>query len=166
MGRRVMTVPTWSAVAVANATNMVDAQHFSLKGGSATQRTYLLEVYCGGLATSSAPSILQLARHSTVGVTGMSLAGGSEEALDGAMADLAAPAVPYNTSTTKPQADATALLGSYAVNLFGGLVRKQWNPNEGPNVYSATASLGELGLNAFTGSTTGSLGTHFEYETI
>ena len=167
MGRRVFVVPTWSAVAVGDAANMVDQQHVSIKGGSSTQRSQLLEVYCGGLATSSAPSILQLARHSTVGATLTALAGpNSDEPLDGAMADLAAPALPYWASTTKPQADANAKLGTYAVNLFGGAVRKQWNPGEGPIISGNSASLGELGMNAFTGSTTGSLGTHYEYETI
>jgi hypothetical protein len=167
MARRIFTVPTWSAVAVGDGSNFTDAQHVSIKGGSGTQRVMILELYCGGLGTSSAPSILQLARHSVVGATLTALAGpNSDEPSDPASADLAAPALPFVASTTKPQADANAKLGSYAVNLFGGLVRKQWNPGEGPSILGNTASFGELGLNAFTGSTTASLGTHFEYEPL
>lgn len=165
MARWSFTVPTWSCVAVADGAAFTDLQHVSIQGGSGTQRVDILEVYSGGLATASAPLILQLARHSTVGATLTALAGpNSVEQLDPATAALAAPVLPFVASTTKPQADANAKLGSYAFNAFGGLVRKQWNPGEGPSILGNTASFGELGLNGFTGTTTGSIGSHIEFE--
>ena len=167
MARIIFTVPSWTPVAVADTTNMTDAGHVSIKGGSTTQVTNLLEVYCGGLATASANMPIQLARHSTVGATLTALAGpNSEEPSNPATAALAAPALPYVASTTKPQADANAKLGSYAFNAFGGLVRKQWNSGEGPSLLGNTASFGELGLNCFTGGTVGLMASHFEYESL
>lgn len=167
MARLVFVVPTWTPVAVADGANFTDAGHMSIQGGSATQRTNITEVYCGGGATASAPTLLQLARHSTVGGTLTALAGpNSQEPNDPATAALAAPVVPFIASTTKPQADANAKLSSFAFNAFGGLVRKQWNPGEGPSMLGASASFGELGLNAYTGGTPGVMGSHIEYETL
>ena len=100
MARWSANVPTWTPVAVADTTNFTDAGHMSLQGGSSTQVNKLIEVYMGGQAGASSPSIMLLARDSTVGVT---LSVGRLAALDPATAALAAPPVVFNTATTKPQ---------------------------------------------------------------
>ena len=166
MARSIFTVATFTPTAVADTTNFTDAAHMSIKGGSSTQSVEILEVFLGGQATASAPAIVQLARHSTVGATLTALAGpNSDEPSDPASAALAAPVLPFVASTTKPQADANAKLGNYSFNAFGGLVRKQWNPGEGPKILGNTASFGELGINGFTGSNaSATMGGHIEYE--
>lgn len=161
MARWSSNQPTWSAVAVADTTNFVDTQHHCLQGGSSTQRINVLEVYAGGQATASAPSILLFARDSTVGAT---LSVGRNVALDPATAALAAPPVTFNTATTKPQRAATLSLLNLSVNLFGGIVRWVAAPGEEIGMLGNAANAGELSLSAFTGSTTGSLGSHFIYE--
>lgn len=166
MANLVFVVPSWTPVAVADTTNFTDAGHMSLKGGSSTQRTKIKEVFCGGVAGSSAPTLLQLARHSTVGATLTALgSGNSEEPYKTDTAALAAPVTPFIASTTKPQADVNAKLGSFAFNAFGGAIRKEWAPGEEPNMLGNAASAGELGLNAFTGGTPGLMGSHIVYET-
>ena len=156
-------IPTWTPVAVADTTAMTDAGHQTLQGGSSTQRIDLLEVYMGGQAGSSSPSIMQVGRTSTVGAT---LTAGRFAALDPATAALAAPPVCYGTSTTKPQRSATlgALL-NLSFNAFGGIVRWVAAPGEELKLLGNAASFGELSLNAFTGGTPGLMGSHFIVET-
>lgn len=167
MARRIVTFANFTPTAVADATNITDGTHISIQGASATQVTEILEIFLGGLATASAPTVMQLARHSQVGTGSLTLStGASDEQLDPATAALAAPAVPFTAAATnKPQSDSAARLGSYAFNAFGGLVRNKWNPSEGPKMLGASASFGELGLNAFTGGTPGAMGGHIIYET-
>ena len=154
-------VPTWSAVAVADTTNYTDTQHMSLQGGSSTQVNKIIEAYIGGQATASAPSILILARDSTVGAT---LSVGRLAALDPATAALAAPPVVFNTATTKPQRSATLSLLQLSFNAFGGIVRWVAAPGEEIGMLGNTASFGEVSLSAYTGSTTGSLSSHVIFE--
>lgn len=156
-------VRTWTPVAVADTTNFTDAGHMTLQGGSSTQRINLLEVYMGGQAGASAPSIMQVGRNSTVGAT---LSGGvGPAALDPSSAALAAPPVVYNTATTKPQRSSTlgALL-ALSFNAFGGIVRWVAAPGEEIGLLGNTASLGELSLSAFTGGTPGLMSSHFVFE--
>ena len=161
MSRWSVNVPTWTPVAVADTTNFTDAGHMSLQGGSTTQRINVIEVYMGGQAGASSPTIMLLARHSTVGVT---LSVGRLAALDPATAALAAPMVVFNTSTTKPQRSATLSLLNLSFNAFGGIVRWVYSPGEEVGLLGSTASLGELGLSAFTGGTPGLMGSHMIIE--
>lgn len=156
------SVPTWTPVAVADATNYTDAGHHTLQGGSATQRIQLLEVYMGGQAGASSPCIMQLGRTSTVGAT---LTAGRFAPLDPHTAALAAPPVAYNTSTTKPQRSATlgALL-NLSYNAFGGIVRWVAAPGEEIVQFGNAVNLGELSLSAFTGGTPGLTGSHMIVE--
>lgn len=158
------SVPTWTPVAVADTTAMTDGGHHTLQGGSSTQRINVLEVYMGGQAGASSPSIMQVGRTSTVGGT---LTAARLAALDPSTAALAAPPVAYQTSTTKPQRSSTlgALL-NLSFNAFGGIVRWVAAPGEELTLLGNTASLGELSLNAFTGGTPGLMGSHFILEPL
>lgn len=156
------SVPTWTPVAVADTTNMTDAGHQTVQGGSTTQRGSVVEIYMGGQAGASAPSIMQFGRTSTVGAT---LTAARLAALDPSIAALAAPPTNYTTSTTKPQRSSTlgALL-NLSFNAFGGIVRWVAAPGEEISFLGNTASLGELSLNAFTGGTPGLTGSHIIIE--
>ena len=50
-------VSTFTPVAVADTANYTDGGYMGLMGGSTTQRIDVSEVYLGGQATSSAPTI-------------------------------------------------------------------------------------------------------------
>lgn len=154
--------PTWTPIAVADTTNFTDTGHMTLQGGSGTQLINFVEVFMGGQAGASSPSIMLVARDSTVGAT---LSVGRFAALNPATAALAAPPTLFNTATTKPQRSSTLSLLNLSFNAFGGLVR--WNASPGRDEFALlgnTASLGEISLSAFTGGTPGLMGSHFLVE--
>lgn len=151
----------WTPIAVADTTAFTDTGYMALQGGSGTQRIKISEVYMGGQATASAPSIMLVARDSTVGVT---LSVGRLAALDPATAALAAPPVVFNTATTKPQRSATLSLLNLSFNAFGTLVRWVAGPDSELVLLGNTASFGEISLSAFTGGTPGLVGSHFIFE--
>jgi len=164
MARWAAAIPSWTPVAVADAINMTDNGHHTIQGGSGTQRGELREVYLGGLAGASSPTIMVLGRNSTVGAT---LTAGRLAALDPSSAALAAPPTSYGASTTKPQRSATlGMLLHLGLNAFGGIVRWYMGPDQVISYLGNTASLGELSLNAFTGGTPGLLGSNIVFETL
>src|SRR5271167_1332969 len=127
MAKRSHSITTITPTATADAANLVSATFLgALLGGSATQRTQILEIYMGGQATSSAPSIMILGRDSTIGITGTLGTGESDAALDPETAALGAPVQNGNTWATPPQRSATLHLLNLSFNAFGGIVR--WMP--------------------------------------
>lgn len=164
MSRWSTVVPTWTPTAVADTTAMTDNGHHTLQGGSGTQRLELREVYMGGQAGASSPTIMVLGRTSTVGAT---LTAARNAAVDPATAALAAPPLPYVASTTKPQrATASGMLLNLGFNAFGGIVRWVNGPDEIVSILGNTQPLGELSLNAFTGGTPGALSSGILYEAL
>jgi len=169
MAKRSVSVTTQTPTATADTTNLVDATYpFILQGGSATQRSNIIEVYLGGQAGSSSPTFWVLARDSQVATGANSNgAGQNDAALDAATAALAAPALTGNTNATnKPQRSSTLKLLNLSINGFGGVVRWVAAPFEEISVVGNTASLGEISLSAFTGGTPGAFGSHMIYETL
>lgn len=167
MAKRSFKLSTWTPVAVADATNFTDNGYQGLMGGSTTQVIKLLEVYMGGQAGSSSPSIMVLSRDSTVQATPTALTTGqSNAAFDPNTAALAAPPVAFTASTTKPQRSATLGLLNLSYNAFGGIVRWVAAPGEEITVLGNTASLGEISLSAYTGGTPGLTGAHIIYEPL
>lgn len=164
MARWSAAIPTWTPVAVADTVAFTDGGHQTIQGGSTTQRGELREVYMGGQAGASSPTIMVLGRTSTVGATLTAL---RLAALDPSSAPLAAPPVNFGASTTKPQRSATlGMLLNLSFNAFGGIVRWVNGPDEIISYLGNTASLGELSLNAFTGGTPGLLGSNIVFETL
>lgn len=164
MARWAAVIPSWTPIAVADTVAMTDNGHQTLQGGSATQRGELREVFLGGQAGASSPTLMVLGRTSTVGVT---LTAARLAALDPATAALGTPPVNYAVSTTKPQRSATlGMLLNLSFNAFGGIVRWYCGPDEIISFLGNAASLGELSLNAFTGGTPGLLGSNIVFETL
>ena len=156
--------PTWTPTAVADTTNMTDSGHHTVQGGVSGQRLELREVYLGGQAGASSPSIMVLGRTSTVGAT---LTAGRLAPIDAASVLIANPPVSYQVSTTKPQRSATlGMLLNLSFNAFGGIVRWYAGPDEVIASSGAAASTGELSLNAFTGGTPGLLGSNIVLEAV
>ena len=167
MARWTFKVSTFTPVAVADTTNFTDAGYMGLMGGSTTQRLEIYEIFLGGQATASAPSIMIFSRDSTVQATPTALStGNSNAAHDPATAALAAPQIAFVASTTKPQRSATLGLANMSYNAFGGLVRLQLPPTAPFKTLGNTASFGEVSLSAFTGGTPGLTGAHIIYETV
>lgn len=163
MARWSANIPTWTPVSVADTTNFTNSGFQAVQGGTSTQRTNIWEVYMGGQATSSSPSIMLLARDSTV-ATG-SLTGGRLAALDPSTAALGAnPSSFGSAGTTLPQRSATLSLLNLSFNAFGGIVRWVFAPGEEVGMLGNTASLGEISLSAYTGGTPGLMGSHLIME--
>ena len=165
MAKRSFKLSTWTPTAVADTTSYSANAYQALQGGSGTQRLNLIEVFMGGQAGASSPSIMIVARDSTVGATLTSLTTGQSDAsLDPASAALAAPPQPFTTATTQPQRSATLGLLNLSFNAFGGIVRWVAAPGEEIGILGNTASFGEVSLSAYTGGTPGLMGSHFVYE--
>ena len=163
--RLAFAVPTWTPTAVADTTAMTDNGHHTIQGGVAGQRSELREVYLGGQAGASSPTIMVLGRTSTVGATLTALA--RVAPLDPSSVVIANPPVSYAVSTTKPQRSTSlGMLLHLGFNAFGGIVRWVNGPDEIISMLGVAATTGELSLNAFTGGTPGALGSNIILETL
>jgi len=169
MGKRVYSLSTVTPTATADTANLVDATYVgAFKGGSATQRTIIDEIVLTGQAAASAPTLMELARDSTVGTGAQT--GGNDAPLDPATAALAAPVGVGNAfATIKPQRDVAAQLLNCGFNAFGGIYK--WKSlavdrSDSPVLLGQAASFGEMSLSAFTGGTPGAMGAHIIYETL
>jgi hypothetical protein len=169
MAKRIVSVTTLTLTAFADTTGMTSATYpFILQGGSSTQRCNILEIYLGGQMSASAIAIMLLARDSTVAATNTYGTGQMDAALDPATAALAAPPLTGNTNSTAPQRSSTLHLHNLTFNAFGGIVK--WNPgtpDQAPSTLGNTASLGEVSVSAFTGTTASTvIGGHMVYEPL
>jgi len=157
-------IPTWTPIATADTTGLVDGSHHTIQGGVGTQMNVLREVYLGGQAGASSPTFMVLGRTSTVGATLTALRLAPTHPSSVLIAN---PPVSYAASTTDPQRSATlGMLLNLSFNAFGGIVRRYMGPNETIASLGNTASLGELSLNAFTGGTPGLLGSEMIIEAM
>jgi hypothetical protein len=167
MAKRSLSNSGLTPTATADTTAILDSTHLGvIQGGSSTQRVNILEVQMGGQAGASSPSLMVLARDSTVAATVTHGTGSRDAALDAATAALAAPPVVGNAHTTDPQRSSTLHLLQLAFNAFGGIIRWVAAPGEEISIVGNTASLGEVSLSAFTGGTTGAMSSHIIYEPL
>lgn len=166
MAKWSFTVGTWTPTAVADA-NAFTTPWMALMGGSTTQIINIMEIYMGGQATASAPTIMVVGRDSTVQATPTALASpNSNGALHPSTAALAAVPIGTINATTPPQRSNSVTIAkmNLSFNAFGGIVRWVAAPGEEFILLGNTASLGEVSLTAFTGGTPGLMGSHFIYE--
>jgi hypothetical protein len=166
MGKRIASMTTITPTATADTTNLAAGTFpFALQGGSSTQRFNIVEVYLGGQAGSSTPSIMLLSFDSTVGATSLSKATGLNDTVsDGSAGALSTAVTVFNNSGTLPQRDTAKHLANLSFNAFGGVVRLNWPLDQQFVGVGNTASFGEISLSAFTGGTTGLMGCHLIFE--
>jgi len=168
MAKRSFSVSVVTPTATADGAALLDGTHCgAMVGGSATQRNEISEIYLGGQAGASAPTIMVFGFNSTAGVTHTNSAAAREAPLDSASAALAAPADVGDTTATDPQRSAT--LGhvlNLSFNAFGGIVRWLAAPGEEIGLTGLAADVGSVSLSAFTGGTPGALGSHIVFETL
>ena len=167
MARYSLSYTSITPVAKGDTADLVDSQYLHiLQGASSTSRLNISEIYMGGEAAStSSPTLMVLARDSTVGAT-VSAGTCRNAALDGSGTAPSALAIFGHIAGTKPQRSATLHLLHLSFNAYGGIVRWVARPGEEPSVVGNTASLGEVSLSAFTGGTPGAISGHTIYELV
>lgn len=168
MAKRIFQNPNWTPTAQADAAALTNATYMAIKGGSATQRIDILEVYANGMGGASAPTALCLARTITaLGVTPTALAiPATDGPTDPATAPLAAPPVTYFAAGTGPQrsnltTDARLNLG---INAFGGSLRLNAAPSQQWVVLGNVVGFGETLLSGQNLAAPGPINAHIEYE--
>lgn len=167
MAKRIFSVVNWTPTAQADGAALTSGTYAAIKGGTATQLMSVLEIMVSGFAGASSPTILQLARSSTIETTPTALAApNSDGPAHPSTAALAAPPVSFVAAAAGPQrsastADARLDMG---LNAFGGI--KRWVAAPGAEwwILGNVASGGESVLSAFSGGTVGALSSHIEYE--
>lgn len=159
------SAPAWTPTAVANTTAMSANGYHALRGGSATQRVNVLEIYEGGQAPSSAPMAMLVGRNVSVSTTPTAL---TMALLDANAAASATVPVNFQTASTQPQRSNTlGYLLNLSFNAFGGIVRWYKGPEETLSLYGTATDAGEISLSAFSpGSTVGVMGSHFIIEAV
>ena len=172
MAKRVFHNTNWTPTATADTTNLANGTYMALQGGTTTQLINILEVLINGQATTSAPTLLQLARDSTV-CAGTGLGVLAAPASDGPMhpstVALSAPPSPNTAVATPPQRSAAISSGRLELgfNAFGGIMK--WNPytpDMAISILGNAASLGEVSLSSYTGGTVGAISAHIIYEPL
>lgn len=163
MARYSLTFQSKTMVAVADTAAMTDSGYATfLQGGGAAMQLKLNEVYIGGEDTASTPTVMVLARDSTVAATGIS--GNMNALVDATSTAPGTVAVFGCVSTTKPQRSSTLHLLQLSLNTYGGISRWQARYGEEIVMYGASASLGEVSLSSVTG--TGKVSGHILYEVV
>lgn len=151
--------------------SLTASTYMALQGGTSTQVSFVDEIYMGGQAASTAPLIMLLGRDSTVVGTPTALSTpNSNGPVNPSAGVLTAPAVGAITGGTQAIRSNSVSLGkkNFTFNAFGGIVRANYaNTSDRFGILGNTASLGELSLSSFTGSTAGAaIGAHILYETM
>jgi hypothetical protein len=128
MAKRLFHATNWTPTATADATNLANNTYMALQGGSATQLINILEVMINGQATTSAPTMLQLARDSTVCAStglGVLAAPNGDGPMHPSTAALAAPPSPNVAVATAPQRSNATSQGrlELGLNAFGGIMK-------------------------------------------
>ena len=102
MAKRTFHAVNFTPTATADTTAMASGTYMAIKGGSGTQKIDIQEFMVSGLAPStSSPTILQFAYHSTIALTPTALAAPSSDGPnDPASAALALPPVTFTAAGT------------------------------------------------------------------
>lgn len=170
MAKRLFHATNFTPTAQGDTTGLTNGTYMAVQGGTSTQLINFLEILINGQATTSAPSILQFARDSTVLVTPTALAAPNGDGpMHPSTVALSAPPVSAVSAGTAPQRSAATSQGrlELGLNAFGGIMK--WNPytpDMAISILGNTASLGEMSLSAFTGGTVGPISAHIVYEPL
>jgi hypothetical protein len=155
----------------ADNASLTASTYMALQGGTTTQVNFIDEVYMGGQATATAPMIMLLGRDSTVVASPTALATpNSNGPVNASAGVLTAPAVGAITGGTQAIRSNSVSLGkkNFTFNAYGGMVRANYaNTQDRFGILGNTASLGEVSLSSFTGTTAAqAIGAHLLYETM
>jgi len=169
MGKRSFSVAVSTPTATADAVNLANNTHNGVMQsdtGETLQKHIISEIYLGGQAGASAPTIMVAARNSlaaTVIVVGTE---GRDAFLDSQATPIATPVKVGRSSTVLAQRSATLHLLQLSFNAFGGIVRWLAAPGEELSIVGLAVNTGSFSLSAYTGGTPGPLSSHIIYETV
>ncbi len=157
-----------SGTGTADNSSLTTLAYMALQGGTSTQSIFIEEVYIGGQATASAPAIMLLGRDSTVVSTPVALSSPNTNGLTNPSGGVIT-ALPVGAITGSTQAvrsnSVTLAKKNFTFNSFGGIVKASYqNTQDRMGILGNTASLGEVSLSAFTGTTSSAMGAHILYE--
>jgi hypothetical protein len=149
----------WTTAAFAASTALTDTNHVTIRNWATNSISRLIEVYVGGLATSSVALNMTLRRNATQGATPTNVAPAAMSSFSAAAATTF-----YVTASTDPVSGAvTQNLLQLGMNGFGGVVR--WVAAPGEEIYNVGATgaaQGEISLSATSGAS--SIVTHEIFE--
>ncbi len=169
MGKRSFSVAVSTPTATADAANLVNDSHNGVMqsdAGETLQKHIISEIFLGGQAGASSPTIMVAAMNSqaaTVIVVGTE---GRDAFLDAQATVLGTPVKVGRSSTILAQRSATRHLLQLSFNAFGGIVRWLAAPGEELSIVGLAVDTGSFSLSAYTGGTPGPLGSHIIYETV
>jgi hypothetical protein len=171
MAKRSFQAATWTPTATADGgTNFfANTTYMAIESGAAAQGLNVIEVECGGQATSSAVNIMQFARSVAFGTTPTALASpNSDGPLNGMTQTLGTVPITYVAASTGPARSSAATVAklNLTFNAFGGIVRWQAAPGEEWGIIGVTSNLSGSVLGAFTGGSVGLMGAHIVYEPL
>jgi hypothetical protein len=167
MGKRSFQFVTWTPAAIADGSALTNNNFQSVGANNAASGLLVSEIYIGGQAGSSSPTLMTFARDNVLVATPTALANGG---YDGPLNTLqpvtqvgSITAISAGTSPTRSGATTGARL-NLSFNAFGGIVRWVAYPGEEWGIIGVTQSISESTLSAYTGGTPGLLGSHIIYE--
>jgi hypothetical protein len=167
MSLRTFAFTTWTPTNTADTTNMGNATYMAFRGGNASQRWAIEEIYMGGQASASSINDMVLAQHSQVASAPTALAApASDLAVDSSAATLSVVIVPFTAATTGGQRKAGAYYLTPSFNSFGGIVRLNYS-NTQARIFGLgnTQPFGEMSLSAKNDTgTSGAISAHIIYE--
>lgn len=169
MAKRLFHATNYTPTATADTTALANGTYQAIKGGSSTQRINITEIFISGLASASAPTLMQMARVTTVETTPTALASpNSDGPKDPSTAALAAPAVTFVAAAAGPQRSAATSDAKMdlSLNAFGGIICWKGDDRVCWSQIGNTQPLGESVLSAFTGFAAGAVSSHLEYEPL
>jgi hypothetical protein len=166
MAKRVFAAPSQTYAATADGL-LTASNYMGLAHSVNTMVTNIIEVYMGGIDTSSTIAKMVLARSSTVSVTPTALSlPNSDGPMHGASLALATPVLPFVTAGTQPNRSPAATVArlNLAFNSFGGIVRWVAAPGEEWTIFGNAVNVSESTLSNFTGGGTVTMSGSIVYE--
>lgn len=153
----------------ADNASLTTLTYMALAGGTTTQLSFVDEIYMGGQAASTAPLIMLLGHDSTVVGTPTALSSPNSVGLvDPTGGVITAPPVGAITGSTQAirSNSVTIAKKNFTFNAYGGMVRVNYaNTKDRFGILGSAASLGEMSLSSFTGSTAAAaIGAHILIE--
>lgn len=155
----------------ADGSSLTASTYMALQGGVAAQVSFIDEIEMAGQAgAATSPLIMLLGRDSTVVATPTALATPNSNGLldpsGGVLTNLPVGAITGATQAIRSNS-VTLAKKNLTFNAYGGVLVRNWaNTQDRMGIIGVTASLGEVSLSSFTGSTAAiAIGAHMLYET-
>jgi hypothetical protein len=167
MALRTFAFTTFTPTNQADTSALTNATYMAMRGGNASQRWAIEELYMGGQASASSINDMVLAQHSTVASTPTALAApASDLAVDSSAAPLSIIVITFTAATTGGQRKAGAYYLTPSFNAFGGIVRLNYSNTQARIVgLGNTQPFGEMSLSAKNDTgTSGAISAHIIYE--